>query len=96
MNLCFSFPVGTIALLLNQTRDMVPKFEFNTTTFIAENDRLIGEIDDIISGLSDIHRRLNRVTDFSCSLLNISDIRNKGVVVKMRQRSENVSKLSHL
>jgi len=56
------FPVDNIALLLNQTSDLVRTFVFNTTTFIAENDRLIGEIDDIISGLAGIHNSLSRVT----------------------------------
>ena len=53
--------VGSIGLFLNATRDAVDQFVFNVTSFIAENERIIAEIDDIIAGLADIHSRVNKV-----------------------------------
>lgn len=56
--------VPSVELFLNATREAVDQFVFNISTFIAENDRIIGEIDDIIAGLADIHSRVNKVKLF--------------------------------
>lgn len=53
--------VESIGVFLNVTREAVTQFVFNVSAFIAENDRIIGEIDDIIAGLADIHSRVNKV-----------------------------------
>lgn len=55
------YAVDSIELFLNATRERVSEFMFNTTTFIAENDRIISEIDDLIAGLADVHSRVNKV-----------------------------------
>lgn len=50
-------------MFLNATREAVDQFVFNVSAFVAENERIIGEIDAIISGLADIHDRVNKVSD---------------------------------
>ena len=55
--------VDSIEMFLNATQETVTQFVFNTSAFIAENERIISEIDDIIASLADIHSRVNRVRE---------------------------------
>ena len=53
--------VFSISTFLNATRVAGEAFKVNVSQFIAENDRIITEIDTLIAGLGDIHSRINRV-----------------------------------
>ena len=56
-------------MFLNSTRDRAAAFVFNTSSFISENDRLIDQIDGIITGLAEMHNRLNTVCDLEVCLV---------------------------
>lgn len=71
--------VGSIELFLNATQEAVNQFVFNVSAFIAENERIIDEIDDIIAGLADIHSRVNKVRKkFMCTRFsNFDELKHK-------------------
>lgn len=54
-------PVPTIRRFLRATRVIADVLERNITNFLTENDRIIANIDSLISGLEETHTLINRV-----------------------------------
>ena len=63
-----TFTVENAELFINVTRRAVDKFSANVSAFVAENTRIIEEIDTIIASLGDIHTRINMVIVLRISL----------------------------
>lgn len=63
-----SFIVENTELFINATRRAVDKFSANVSAFVAENTRIIEEIDTIIASLGDIHTRINMVIMYYVSV----------------------------
>ena len=59
-----SFTVENTELFIDSTRRAIDKFSANVSAFVAENTRIIEEIDTIIASLGDIHTRINMVSNY--------------------------------
>ena len=54
-------PVPTIRTFLNTTREIADILARNITNFLTENDRIVANIDSLISSLEETHSLINRV-----------------------------------
>ena len=59
--ICGFFSVESTGRFLNASRRAIRKFSANVSEFVAENKRIIEEINLIIASLEDVHTRINAV-----------------------------------
>lgn len=68
LTVCVPPSVPLVSRLLTATRSQAETALFNVSDFIAENDRIVRDIDSLISRLSTVHSNIGLVSP-TCPLM---------------------------